>query len=358
MNHAITRLQLTNFTKFSDLTVDFSPRINIIIGQNSTGKTHLLKAAYALCAGRSAFKPEAENIDGAELSGALTTRLLKIFMPLDNKLGNLRRHGAGNTGNAQIKAQFANDKQAHLSFHTNSKTVVLQDQTAYNQAIALPVYIPTKEVLAIMEGFASLYKKFALSFDQTYADIIDWLDLPSARPEQIIGRTSWAMAQIEDAIGGRFVFYGGGRVTFKSVDAEFSANAMAEGFRKAGMLLRLLETTAIQPGISGPLFWDEPETNMNPKLMRMLVEILLELSRMDQQIVIATHDYVLLKWFALLGKNTGFVQFHSLYTEKSTNDIKITSTSNYLHIAPNAIDDAFGDLADKEIEDDMGGLGK
>ena len=60
MNNVITQLQLTNFTKFSNLTIKFSPGINIIIGENGTGKTHLLKAAYALCTGRSSFKSDAE----------------------------------------------------------------------------------------------------------------------------------------------------------------------------------------------------------------------------------------------------------------------------------------------------------
>ena len=54
------------------------------------------------------------------------------------------------------------------------------------------------------------------------------------------------------------------------------------------------------PDIVAPLFWDEPESNMNPKLMKLLVQILIELSRNGQQIIVATHDYVLLKWFDLL----------------------------------------------------------
>jgi Recombinational DNA repair ATPase (RecF pathway) len=40
----ITHLQLKNFTAFIELTIDFSPGINIIIGENGTGKTQLLKA--------------------------------------------------------------------------------------------------------------------------------------------------------------------------------------------------------------------------------------------------------------------------------------------------------------------------
>ena len=52
----IEHLHLRNFTVFNNLKLDFSPRINVIIGENGTGKTHLLKAAYCLCAGASLFK--------------------------------------------------------------------------------------------------------------------------------------------------------------------------------------------------------------------------------------------------------------------------------------------------------------
>ena len=39
----ITRIHLENFTSFANLEQEFSPGINVIIGANGTGKTHLLK---------------------------------------------------------------------------------------------------------------------------------------------------------------------------------------------------------------------------------------------------------------------------------------------------------------------------
>ena len=42
-------IKFTKFTAFEDLTVALSPGINIFIGENGTGKTHILKAAYAAC---------------------------------------------------------------------------------------------------------------------------------------------------------------------------------------------------------------------------------------------------------------------------------------------------------------------
>ncbi|MBK9014263.1 MAG: AAA family ATPase [Saprospiraceae bacterium] len=43
----IKRLELENFTCFGKVAMDFSPGINVIIGENGTGKTHLLKVLYA-----------------------------------------------------------------------------------------------------------------------------------------------------------------------------------------------------------------------------------------------------------------------------------------------------------------------
>jgi len=353
----IERLELRNFTAFTGLTLDLSPKINVIIGENGTGKTHLLKAAYGLCAGAPMFKNKPETSE-EDLETALTSKLLRLFMPLDDKLGRLHHQGAADQG--YLSARFAGGQNIAATFFNNSKALAIQDRTHYEQYQADAVFIPTKEVLSFMKGFNSLYEKYGLSFDQTYQDICLLLDLPEIRPENLHEKSQWAMDKIEGICGGRFVFYGGGKVTFKTEHAEYSANTMAEGFRKAGMLSRLLETGAIQPGISGPLFWDEPEANLNPKLMKLLVQILLELSRNGQQIILATHDYVILKWFDLLmdaGKDD-LVRFHSLYHDADTYEIKAASTEDYLNITPNPIDEAFGFLINQEIENDMGDLGK
>lgn len=343
----ITKLELKNFTAFNDLEIDFSTKINVIIGENSTGKTLILKSAYALCAG-SAELQEKPDIDREEFGALLTKKMLRLFMPLNEKLGKMHHRGAEE--NARIKAQFLleNNENASVNatFHHNSKALVIQDKENYEQYKSAPVFIPTKEVLSFMKGFASLYEKYGLSFDQTYQDICLLLDLPEIRQEMLHIKSSWAMAEIEDICDGRFIFYGGGRVTFKIGDVEYSANSIAEGFRKLGVLSRLLETGAITPGNNSPLFWDEPESNMNPKLMNLLVHILLELSRNGQQIILSTHDYVLLKWFDLLmdKEKEDQVRFHSLYRDPESKEIKIDSTDDYLAIAPNPISGAFNDL--------------
>jgi recombinational DNA repair ATPase RecF len=43
-------IKFLKFTAFNELKIKFSPGINIFVGENGTGKTHILKAAYSACA--------------------------------------------------------------------------------------------------------------------------------------------------------------------------------------------------------------------------------------------------------------------------------------------------------------------
>ena len=353
----ITRFELENFTAFSNLEIDFSPKINVIIGDNDTGKTNLLKAAYGICVADTLLR-NGHDHDAEQIETVLTTRFQRLFLPLEGGLGRMHRYGA--RSHARLGMKFARGREITATFSEKSEMLTIRRPDSRGNSKSDAVFIPTKEVLSFMEGFSSLYERYELSFDQTYKDICLLLDLPEVHPEKLHEKVKWAMEEIERICGGRFVFPGGGRVVFKTAKEERSANSVASGFCKVGMLFRLLETGAIQPGVSGPLFWDEPESNLNPKMMELLVRILQELSRNGQQVIVATHDYVLLKWFDLLsdGDKDDHIRFHSLYKEPETGEIGIASTDDYLEITPNPIDEAFGCLIDRQIENDMGTLGK
>ena len=43
-------LQIKNFTTFADADLRFAQSLNVIVGENGTGKTHLLKLPYAVMA--------------------------------------------------------------------------------------------------------------------------------------------------------------------------------------------------------------------------------------------------------------------------------------------------------------------
>ena len=79
MSNAISRLELRSFTQFSELDIDFAPKINIIVGENGTGKTHLLKAAYALCCSGSFYESNPET-GNENLTEAMTQKLLALLV--------------------------------------------------------------------------------------------------------------------------------------------------------------------------------------------------------------------------------------------------------------------------------------
>nr|WP_321502431.1 AAA family ATPase [uncultured Dethiosulfovibrio sp.] len=351
----IKSLSLRNFTNFESIDIDFSPKVNVFIGENSTGKTHLLKAAYTLCHGASTLKKGEKDV-AEDLEKELTKKLLRIFMPLDDHLGNMYRQGANPWG--ALSAKLGKEGTIDCSFSEVSRYLEIE-QDRYPGSTGEPSFIPTKEVLSFMKGFTSLYEKYDLSFDQTYYDLCLALDLPEARREYLHEKVRWAMGEIRALCGGSFVFYGGGKVTFKAESGEHSANSMAEGFRKAGVLYRLMETGSVQPGQSGPLFWDEPEANLNPRLIRLLVQILLELSREGQQIILATHDYVFIKWLDLImNKEEGDqVRYHVLSRDDS-GEVSVQMVDDYGAIPPNAIANAFSDMTKEQVRRKMGTLGK
>jgi recombinational DNA repair ATPase RecF len=47
-NPKIQSLSLKQFTAFEEAKFDFSPSINVLIGENATGKSHVMKILYTM----------------------------------------------------------------------------------------------------------------------------------------------------------------------------------------------------------------------------------------------------------------------------------------------------------------------
>lgn len=72
---------------------------------------------------------------------------------------------------------------------------------------------------------------------------------------------------------------------------------VAEGLRKFAMLARLINTGSLLD--KGYLFWDEPETNLNPRLVRVLASSIVQLAAHGIQVFVATHSLFLLREFEI-----------------------------------------------------------
>ena len=76
MNFKFKSIDANNFTKFSSGQFEFASGINVLIGKNGTGKTHLLKLLYAIAKINSNSLVRKENFSFKELA---TQKLKGIF---------------------------------------------------------------------------------------------------------------------------------------------------------------------------------------------------------------------------------------------------------------------------------------
>lgn len=387
----IAGIEIANLTAFAKVNLDLSPRINVIIGSNGTGKTHLLKAIYALAiASQPGSQVEASQKNASE---KLTNKILRVFSPGESRIGALRARAADE--GARLCLKGSDDTKVSISFNSRSKSVQIE-RDARSETQSRPVFIPTKEVLSLVRAMQDESHDRAtveMIFDDTYLDLAALLSKPSFEDEAASmaadPRLSNIVRELVTLVGGRyrwtnsagFQFEPGGYeeradpgrsrakvaqmyqdstvVRFKPQGGEpLSSGMTAEGYRKVGILHRLLCNGSINPGGTGVLLWDEPEANLNPSLMQEVVRVLLELSRNGQQIILATHDYVLLKWFDLLSEDgkDDHIRYHVMAKASGDGAISIQSIDDYSRVAETGISRAFSNLYDAEVGRSLGGV--
>ncbi|QDS92476.1 DNA replication and repair protein RecF [Roseimaritima multifibrata] len=384
----IDKLNIANLTTMGEVELDLSPKMNVIIGSNGLGKTHLLKAGYGLACAKSKLVVGSDE-PNKTVARDISNNLVRIFKPANDRLGRMARFGARDE--TYINALYADGESLEVRFSSRDTYATVHRERPSSAAMGKPVFIPTKEVLSFLDGTTSEDaddSTLDLIFDATYRDLLDSLSQPA--PDEISDRLNndprfgHVFPEIAEAVGGKFSMvnrkmrfipgiYDDRRVkeqkdlgilretVFKKATfEELSGHMTAEGFRKIGVLQHLLANQSLDPGVSGPLFWDEPECNMNPRLMRMLVDVLLVLTRSNQQVIIATHDYFMLKWIDLLTDRTqgDHVRFHSLHRAEENCGVRVSATEDYRKIEPNPIADTFDELSKAQLKKRIGEVTK
>ena len=339
----LEKIKFDKFTVFEKLEVIFSPGVNIFVGENGTGKTHILKAAYSAC-------------DIAKSKEGFAEKINNVFYPSGKQIGRLvKRTSVSSKGLLEVFRKLGSDKTIILRLSLSNHATKPENATVSGSSkvwIENPMkaaYIPVKDMMANAPGFRSLYEEREIHFEEIYVDIIRKAFLPvlkgpSDKPRKLL------LERLQKAMDGK-VITKNEEFFLRNKQGNLEFTLLAEGFRKLGLLWILIQNGTLLNG--SVLFWDEPEANLNPKLVGAIVGILLELQRMGVQIFLSTHDYVVLKEFDLQVNKDDKILFHSLYKNKETGEINISSTDDFLQISPNAIDDTFGDLVTRDIRKSM-----
>ncbi len=293
----IQSLHVTGFTVFSDATFEFAKNLNVFVGENGTGKSHLLKLVYSLLAVGAQGERESKEAVPSEtyLKGAIARKLLGVFRP--DELGRLARRLPGvQRCDVELKGDEPGVNVA-FSLNTKSKAEVLLSDSPGAWLDKPPVFLPTRELMTIYPGFVSLYETTALPFEETWRDMCVLLGAPLARGPREQGIKA-LLEPLEVALGGKIVLEASGRFYLNRFGANTEMHLVAEGLRKLAMVARLIATGSLVD--KGALFWDEPEANLNPKLIKEIARAIVRLSGSGIQVFVATHSLFLLRELYLL----------------------------------------------------------
>ena len=345
----IKKLTLDNFMAFGNAQIDWSDNINIICGENSTGKTTLLKVMYSLT---KPLSNENRETLTKEMEEQLFVRKIQgIFRPDEMKIGRLvsRRQGSNRTDfsidlekEQRISVGFGNRQENHAD--------VSVERGEKNGKYDV-IYIPTKEKISTVEHFVSLYDEYHIDFEEMYYDLAKLLDRPLSKGPNTTEQNQ-VLSNLEEIMKGQIVqknkkFY------FKiKGEGEFEMGLLSDGYRKLSMIIYMILSGSLNKNTI--LFWDEPETNMNPKMIRPIVQAMIALAQMGVRIFVSTHDYFIQQEFNMiavypeLNPKKMDIRFISLFRDEKTHDVQYEMKNSASDLEHNAIMQEFDAMYDRE----------
>ncbi len=313
----IREIDIKKFMAHSEIKVSNIPNINVIIGQNDAGKTGILKLLYSVAKSLEIYTKKKKNTPSLPLSyrKELAEKLHDTFMPHKNRLGDLVQKGSNDK--LEVEVYFDVPKQNYqqpinFSFGERTESTIANGIESNVRPIPYDkekeveimntLFVPAKEVLSAFNDIRlSRNNLYGRGFDDTYLDLINALDIPTQKGN-LISQLKSTNDTLEQLFEGKisqtkipdqpFIFQKGKQ--------QFSISLTAEGIKKIGILTTLINNRQLRKGTI--LFMDEPETALHPQAIRKLVELLVEMSKADIQVFLATHSYFVLKQLAISAK--------------------------------------------------------
>lgn len=332
----LTKLILENFTVFEKADIDFSPGINVFIGENGTGKTHIMKLLYAAC---QAAQYKRSGID-------FPAKIVRVFRPDDLSLHRLAKRGAG-INDSSVTVQSYKSKLV-LKFHSlfkNDTKITGTDKWEKELQSLTSTFIPAKEILSNSRNLVQAVEKGNVDFDDTYKDIITAASVDISRgPDN--GRKKKYLARLQTITKGRVKVENEEFYLLPGNQSKLEFQLVAEGLRKIALLWQLIKNGTLENG--AVLFWDEPEGNINPQHIPAIADLLLDLQADGVQIFIATHDYFLAKYLDARRTPKHDIMYHSLY--KADEEIRHESNTDFALLENNSILKQFINLYKEEVQ--------
>lgn len=356
-------ISLSNFLNINDVKIQFSAGINVIIGENNTGKTGFMKLLYAIAKAYEEYGKTKGTSNERNFKEFLSRKLQKTFQSED-KIGGIVTKGSDKELAAKLifTRNDIEDKSIKLSFKNSTKTEITNidfmeiyqkdDVYKYNS-----VFIPAKEVLSIINAIKVALNYPTDGFDSTYEDLLKDIEPLFTKKSKENKLQKIAGEFEENIIEGEIEYNKNkGKYYYKSNDNQkFDLTMAAEGVKQIGIIPLLIRTGKITEGTI--LFLDEPDNNLNPFAIRKLIKTLFELAGVGVQIFISTHNHLLSQYLSLYNEHKETFgeltfpksRFFAFYKDEN-GKTSIEHGDDLLDIQHNVILDEYVKLNDKETK--------
>jgi len=341
----ISEAHLEDFAIFDEFDWDQLGSINLVIGENDTGKSHLLKLLYTVSRSLQEYQQKRSS-EAPRWSDTLASKLQWVFQPPNFDIGRLVRKGADGL---DVSVRVCGEP-VHFNFGKDTtKQIRNATATPKPDEQVETLFFPPKEVLTPQQAIITMREKQQIpGFSDTYYDLARALRHATTRG-RIQKNLREVLDQLEDLFEGsvereddEFVFKRG------AGPKKFSMSQTAEGVKKIGLIAHLIRNRNIQRG--SVLFFDEPAAHLHPQATLAFVEMLYEMAKADIQLFIATHSYIVLKQFELLARE--HEDRMPLCILSPTDEAGVSKSFADLsdHIPDNTIVDASVDLFERDLD--------
>ncbi|MFT6963020.1 MAG: AAA15 family ATPase/GTPase [Flammeovirgaceae bacterium] len=337
----IQEFHIKNCGLIKDVQQKNTASINLIIGENDTGKTFILKSLYVLVKSLETFN----RGDAKHNFRQLVSRKIKWTFNLD-RIGDLVSKGGGDKLSIEAKID---EQNIYTSFTSSANTEVGDITSLVDNRDAQSVFIPAKEVLSLSSIIrTSRERDLVFGFDDTYLDLVNAID-----PEPMKGKNKADFAMVRKILANLL----GGKVErkdnqwiFKKGNKQFTIFSTAEGVKKIAIIDRLIGNKTLSSG--SILFIDEPEAVLHPKAIVDFLDIIQLLSNSGIQVFMATHSYFVIKKLQLIAEKSN-ISIPVISLKKEHDTVEYFDLLNGM--PPNPIVDVSVRLYEEEIKQQFDG---
>lgn len=292
----ITNFTLKNCGPITEAQGTHLSPINLIIGDNSCGKTFLLKMLYVIVRAQEEYGRGNDNRDFSEV---LSEKLYWTFQP--EKLGDIVQNGKDKKLSVNVELDDKSALVFEFGHGTTKKVTPIHNNLPKRDDNS--IFLPPKEVLSLSKVvLRNSIQDRAFGYDATYADLVLALQRPTQRGRNF-NAFSHSRGKLEDMFSGRIEYESStDSWVYKKGNSRFSIHSTAEGIKKIAILDTLLGNRFLSP--KSIIFIDEPESALHPTAIVKLMDIIQILAHEGMQFFIASHSYFVIKKLGLLAQNT------------------------------------------------------